>query len=114
MLHELAYRAGHTSLLIAGLSVQVNALALLHESIRARSDAAIIEANVMLTAWHNDDDGYDEPRCARLAPAAAERLGIEAITLLIIRPDGHVGLRADRDHLKALAAYQARLVSGGT
>jgi hypothetical protein len=39
-------------------------------------------------------------------------LGIGEVTLLVVRPDGHVGLRADRDHLKALAAYQALLVSG--
>jgi hypothetical protein len=109
MLHELTYRAGHTALLIGGFSVQVDALALVDKSIRARSDAAIIEANIMLTARHNDA----QP-CDRLASDAAERLGIDEITLLIIRPDGHVGLRADRDHLDALAAYQARLVSGGT
>jgi hypothetical protein len=28
---------------------------------------------------------------------------------LVIRPDGHVGLRADRNHHDALAAYQALL-----
>jgi len=34
------------------------------------------------------------------------------MTLLVIRPDGYVGLRADHDHLKALAAYQALLLAG--
>ena len=29
----------------------------------------------------------------------------------LVRPDGHVGLRADHDHLEALAAYQWLLVS---
>ena len=109
MLHELTYRAGHTALVIGGSSVQVDAPAQLDHAIRGRSAAPIIEASMMLTARI---DG--EHRCARLAPAAAEQLGIDEITLLIIRPDGHVGLRADRDHLEALAAYQARLVSGGT
>jgi hypothetical protein len=39
-------------------------------------------------------------------------LGIRDVTLLVVRPDGHVGLRADCDHLEALAAYQALLASG--
>ena len=34
------------------------------------------------------------------------------VTLLVVRPDGHVGLRADREHPAALAAYQSRLRSG--
>jgi hypothetical protein len=48
---------------------------------------------------------------ARLTPAAADQLGFQEMTLLVIRPDGHVGLRADHDHIEALAAYLARLVS---
>jgi hypothetical protein len=63
----------------------------------------------VLTARSDDQDSY-----ARLAPAAADQLGIDVITLLVIRPDGHVGLRADRNHIEALMAYRALLVSGGT
>ena len=39
--------------------------------------------------------------------AGAAQLGIAEVTLLVVRPDGHVGLRADREHVAALAAYQA-------
>jgi hypothetical protein len=28
------------------------------------------------------------------------------ITLLVVRPDGYVGLRSDKDHLRALTRYQ--------
>jgi hypothetical protein len=63
----------------------------------------------VLTARADDQNSY-----ARLAPAAADQLGISGITLLVIRPDGHVGLRADRNHIEALMAYHALLVSGGT
>jgi hypothetical protein len=45
-------------------------------------------------------------------PQAAERLGVDAVTLLVVRPDGHVGLRADHDHVAAVAAYQKLLESG--
>ena len=45
---------------------------------------------------------------------AAEQLGIGEITLLVIRPDGHIGLRSDRNHVEDLTAYQQLLVSGQT
>ena len=109
MLHELTHRAGHTALLIGGFSANGDELARLDSSIRARNGASVIEATIVLTTRSDDQNP-----CARLAPAAADQLGIGEVTLLVIRPDGHVGLRADRDHLEALAAYHALLVSGRT
>ena len=61
----------------------------------------------MLTAW----DNAPHPG-AWMPPAAADSLGITALTLLVIRPDAHVGLRAERDHLAAFAAYRTRLAAG--
>jgi 2-polyprenyl-6-methoxyphenol hydroxylase-like FAD-dependent oxidoreductase len=109
MLHELTNRPGHTALVIGGLSAPSDALARLDSSIRSSSRACVIEATVVLTAG---SDG--PPPWARLAPDAAERLGIREVTLLVIRPDGHVGLRADRDHLEALQAYQSLFAPPGT
>jgi 2-polyprenyl-6-methoxyphenol hydroxylase-like FAD-dependent oxidoreductase len=106
MLHQLTNRAGHSALVIGGFAVPVGAIARLDSSLRARGGASVIEATVVLTA--RPDDGH---LCARIASAAADLLGLDGITLLVIRPDGHVGLRADRDHLEALAAYEARLMS---
>jgi 2-polyprenyl-6-methoxyphenol hydroxylase-like FAD-dependent oxidoreductase len=107
-LHELAHRAGHTALLIGGPSAHGDDLGRLDEAVRAASDATLIETTVALTARSDDPQPH-----ARLASAAAEQLGVGEVTMLVIRPDGHVGLRADRDHVEALAAYQARLRSGG-
>jgi hypothetical protein len=45
-----------------------------------------------------------------LEPAAADLLGVEGTTLLAVRPDGYIGLRADRDHLTALEQYRTLLV----
>ncbi len=105
-LHELAHRAGHTALLV-GSSSRDDDLARLEGSIRARSDRALIEETIVLTSRSGDRHPW-----ARLAPAAADRLGVGEGSLLVVRPDGHVGLRADRDHLEALAAYQALMASG--
>lgn len=109
MLHELTNRAGHTALLIGGFSANGDRLARLDSSIRARNAASVIEATVVLSARSDDQNPY-----ARLTPAAADHLGIGETTLLVIRPDGHVGLRADYNHIEALAAYHALLVSGRT
>ena len=106
LLHELTNRAGHTALLIGGLSEPGEGLARLDNSIRARSDASVIEATFVLTTRPDGQNPY-----AQLTPAAADQLGIGEITLLVIRPDGHVGLRADRDHIAALAVYHALLLS---
>jgi 2-polyprenyl-6-methoxyphenol hydroxylase-like FAD-dependent oxidoreductase len=109
MLHELTFRAGHTALIIGGMSVDGEILAQLERSIRGCRDALLIEETFVLSVGsENGNPG------ARIAPAACDRLGIGEVTLLIVRPDGHVGLRADDDHLEALMAYQALLVSGQT
>ncbi len=107
LLHELAHRAGHTALVIGGPQSQEDELARLDSSVRTHLGKPVVEASCALSARPER-----QPSCARLAPAAADRLGIERHTLLIVRPDGHVGLRADRDHLEALAAYHRRLASG--
>ncbi len=89
-LHELAHRAGHTAVLVG----TGGDLARIGDAVRAASDVAFVDATIVLGA------------------EAAAQLGAGDATLLVVRPDGHVGLRADRDHATALAAYQARL-SGG-
>ena len=42
-----------------------------------------------------------------IEPSAAALLAVDEITLFAVRPDGYIGLRADHDHLAALARYQA-------
>lgn len=103
-LHALAHRAGHTALLVAA-GASDGAPAHLAAAIRARGDLALVEATFALTT-SGGADGV-------LSPAAAEQLGAGAATLLLLRPDGHVGLRAERDHLAALEAYHARIARGG-
>ena len=48
----------------------------------------------------------------RIAVDDAAQLGVHAVTLLVVRPDGYVGLRADHDHLTALARYDALVRTG--
>jgi 2-polyprenyl-6-methoxyphenol hydroxylase-like FAD-dependent oxidoreductase len=106
MLNDFANRPGHTALLIGAASTTQSHLASVHSSIQALTGLPILEKVVVLTAHPDGGDGY-----ARLDPSAAGRLGVSAVTLLVIRPDGHIGLRADDRHFEALAAYNKLLGS---
>jgi 2-polyprenyl-6-methoxyphenol hydroxylase-like FAD-dependent oxidoreductase len=93
LLHEFAHHAGHTALLIGRSSCDAAQISRLGEAIEDVSDEQLIETIVTVTAH----------------TAAADQLGVNDITLLVIRPDGHVGLRADSNHVDALSHYQSML-----
>ena len=57
--------------------------------IRAQSLASVIIEEVVVIATGTDD----QSQYARVTASAAEQLGIGEITLLVIRPDGHVRRR---------------------
>ena len=92
-LHELAFRAGHTALVIGGTDVAQADLERVADEVRAASDGAIVEdvVSVPSSLW-----------------------GGAGATLVIVRPDGHVGLRAESEHAAALRAYQSLLTRGAT
>jgi 2-polyprenyl-6-methoxyphenol hydroxylase-like FAD-dependent oxidoreductase len=105
-LHQLAHRAGHTLMLLAGPTAHVPTLVDLHAALqKLATDSPLFEATVALST--NPDLLV---QIGHLEPAAADLLGVEQITLLALRPDGYVGLRADRDHLNALERYSTLLV----
>jgi hypothetical protein len=64
----------------------------------------MLEATFAVAAGPAGADGRP-----RRAPAAAGGVGGEAGTRHHVRPDGHVGLRADTGYAEALAAYAALL-----
>lgn len=100
MLHDHANRAGHTALLIGDASTTGHDLARLRRAMEPLSDGTIIETLIALTA-NSDAPDVD----AYLEPDTAGRLGVEDIVLLVVRSDGHVGLRAQKRHAESLAAY---------
>lgn len=105
-LHALTHRAGHTALVIGGSSSRDDDVARVFDAVRTHSDGPFIDETIAVTtrsAQHSS---------VRLVPAAAEQLGAEAVALLVVRPDGYIGLRADREHLEALKAYHSLLAHG--
>jgi 2-polyprenyl-6-methoxyphenol hydroxylase-like FAD-dependent oxidoreductase len=106
LLHDLTNRTGHTALLIGGSSSHQEDLARLNISVRSAGHPSLLEATIVATTQVDDHEGWE-----RLDLDAADRLGVTGVTLLAVRPDGYIGLRADRDHLEALATYQPLLGS---
>jgi len=106
LLHELTFRIGHTALLIGGSSVDGERIERVSHQIESHRDSSLIEEVLVITSSADvGSAGLQFP------PDASDLLGASDTTLLVVRPDGHIGLRADHDHLDALTAYQARLVA---
>ena len=105
-LYALARGPSHVALLIGGPTRPDDELDRVHSAVGAAAAPALVDAVLVMTA------SPESRRHWKLSPAAAEQLGAAAVTLLVIRPDGHVGLRADRDHAAALASYQRLLLEG--
>lgn len=93
-LHAHAHRAGHTALIVGGPTTTEAAITRVAGEVDV--DGIVVEATVT----------------SRLDAPSADLLGVRDATLLVVRPDGHVGLRADRAHRRALDAYRARLLTG--
>jgi 2-polyprenyl-6-methoxyphenol hydroxylase-like FAD-dependent oxidoreductase len=107
-LHALGHRAGSTLMLLGGPAANPVALSALHAALQEHiKHSTLFEAAVAVTA------GAEVPASiGQFDPIAAAQLGMEGSTLLAIRPDGYVGLRADRDHLAALERYSTFLQTG--
>jgi hypothetical protein len=117
LLHELTHRAGHTALLIGAPGAPSDQLAQLETALRNQSVSTVVGSTIALIAENALSPGEragvrGASELAHITPAAAEQFGIREITLLVIRPDGHIGLRADRNHVASLAAYNGLLASG--
>jgi 2-polyprenyl-6-methoxyphenol hydroxylase-like FAD-dependent oxidoreductase len=107
-LHQLAHRAGHTLLLLAGPTANASTLTDLHAAAQKFATASPLFEAAIALATRRDLPG----EIGHLEPDAAALLGVEGHTLLALRPDGYIGLRADTDHLSALEHYHTLVQTG--
>ncbi|MEP9380558.1 FAD-dependent monooxygenase [Aquabacter sp. CN5-332] len=107
VLRSLYHRAGHTLLLVGGTAVGIEALSELHRTLSTQAVGSLFEASFAITAHGPGAHGH-----AGIDPSVTDRLGIEGMTLFVVRPDGYLGLRADFGHAEALTAYMAKLGVG--
>jgi hypothetical protein len=99
-LHQLAHRQGHTVFVIGGPATHPSAVADLVEELEARHrDSTALEAVLGFSTRH------DERAVGSIDEEGAERLGINGLTVLAIRPDRYIGLRDDSANPEAVARY---------
>jgi 2-polyprenyl-6-methoxyphenol hydroxylase-like FAD-dependent oxidoreductase len=107
-LHQLAYREGHTLMLLGGPAADHAAFVDLYAFLREfATDSPLFGAVIALSTQSNSSI-----QIGILEPKAADLLGVENITLLAIRPDGYIGLRSDKDHHSALQRYWSLFHTG--
>lgn len=110
MLDDLINRTGHTLLLLGGETARVEKVASLFQALSARADPRLYGASFAATVVNQGSDRANVAHGIASLPAEDARgMGITGITLLVIRPDGHVGLRADTGHEAALVSYGLKL-----
>jgi hypothetical protein len=109
-LHESIHHDRHTLVLLGGLAVNVPAFADLHATLKKTVASSFLFDESIAFGSHADLPDH----IGRLEPGADDLLGVDGITLLVIRPDGYIGLRSDRGHLEALEAYRRRICAGST
>jgi 2-polyprenyl-6-methoxyphenol hydroxylase-like FAD-dependent oxidoreductase len=103
-LNSLTNGGGHVALLIGDASSQQEKLARLEDEIRLACGKDIVET--VLTLSTEPNGRY--PHLQFLEPAG-DTFSAKEFSAVVIRPDGHVGLRADREPVEATEAYLARL-----
>jgi 2-polyprenyl-6-methoxyphenol hydroxylase-like FAD-dependent oxidoreductase len=107
-LHELLGVTGHTVLLVGGPGTPVDELASLEDRLSGVIDRSLVERALVATA------GETAGRWTQLDGRSVGELGVAGVTLFVVRPDRHVGARADRDHVRALVRYQQLLAARRT
>ena len=102
-LHEHTRHAGHTIVLVNAADADRGAVSeLLGNLLDVLAGSPMLDAVIALGIGEHPSEA-----AAHIEPSAAALLAVDEITLFAVRPDGYIGLRADHDHLAALARYQA-------
>ncbi|MGC2402907.1 MAG: FAD-dependent monooxygenase [Acidobacteriaceae bacterium] len=107
-LHQLAQRAGHTLLLLAGPEANDSELRSLHSAILKEVAGSVIFESAFTLATHTDLSD----KIGRLDSRTASQLGIRNTALLAVRPDGYIGMRSDLNHLAAIGSYRDLIQAG--
>jgi 2-polyprenyl-6-methoxyphenol hydroxylase-like FAD-dependent oxidoreductase len=99
-LHELTHDLGHTLLVIGGKSTPGNVIVGLVSELRGLCRGSAIIDSVIGLCVHPEGG-----QTGRIDEEIADQLGVEATTILAIRPDRFVGLRHDGVDCPAVSRY---------
>jgi 2-polyprenyl-6-methoxyphenol hydroxylase-like FAD-dependent oxidoreductase len=100
LLHQLGYRPGHTVVVVGGAQADPGVIPSLVERLEAEhADSSTVDAVFGFST--RPEDG----KAGRIDKHVAERLGVDSVTVLAIRPDRYVGLRHDGADTEPVARY---------
>ncbi len=99
-LHELTHRSRHTVLVLGGKAATAQDVLDLTGSLHnAYATSALIDSVIGLSTR---SDGLP---VGRIEESVADRLGVEGLTILAVRPDRFIGFRHDGTDARALDRY---------
>jgi 2-polyprenyl-6-methoxyphenol hydroxylase-like FAD-dependent oxidoreductase len=108
-LHDFARRLGHTVLVLGGPGTEAGAVAAVLDRLAAEADSAFVGAAYGFVVGDSEN-----PRVGSMVAETAAQLGVEDLTVLVIRPDRFIGMRrdgADTAGAGYLATYLATLAA---
>lgn len=105
-LHELTHLQGHTVLVIGGRGAEweevLDCTLRIEEAI---IDSPLISSVIGLCVQPANQSNRADQRIGRIHRDIAERLGIEELTILAVRPDRYVGFRHDGADVVSIGNY---------
>ena len=108
-LHDLARRLGHTVFVLGGPGTAARDVAAVLDRVTTVTDARYVDAAYGFVVGDSDD-----PRVGTMPAEVAEQLGVDRLTVLVVRPDRYIGMRrdgADTEGAEALGDYLAALAA---
>jgi 2-polyprenyl-6-methoxyphenol hydroxylase-like FAD-dependent oxidoreductase len=108
-LHDFARRLGHTVFVLGGPGTPAGDVAAVLDRVATVTDARYVEAAYGFVVGDSDD-----PRVGTMSSEVAGQLGVDRLTVLVVRPDRYIGMRrdgADTEGAGDLADYLTALVA---
>jgi 2-polyprenyl-6-methoxyphenol hydroxylase-like FAD-dependent oxidoreductase len=111
-LHDVARRLGHTLFVLGGPDTSAADVAVVLDRLESVKDGEFVDAAYAFVV--GDGHAGADPRVGTIAAETAAQLGVDGITVLVVRPDRYIGLRrdgADTDGTAYLTDYVATLAA---
>ena len=111
-LHDVARRLGHTLFVLGGPDTSVAEVAAVLDRLESVRDSEFVDAAYGFAA--SDGPESADPRIGTMTTETADQLGVDGVTVLVVRPDRYIGMRrdgADTDGAAYLTDYLAALTA---
>jgi len=108
-LHDFARRLGHTVFVLGGPGTPAQDVAAVLDRVTTVADARYVEAAYGFVVGE-----FGDSRVGTMPAEVAAQLGVDRLTVLVVRPDRYIGMRrdgTDTENVGYLADYLAALAA---